>query len=118
MCVALMEGTSEGVLYQALYSPCTAAAIGVCMAFWLIISGKRWGYQEVGMSYDSLVRKREYYRMFSSSFAHVNILHLAFNMRYCFSHSLPDISLIEFVLNLARFGRADQLRTYSVGSTI
>ncbi len=114
-----MEGTSEGVLYQALYSPCTAAAIGVCMAFWLIISGKRWGYQEVGMSYDSLVRKREYYRMFSSSFAHVNILHLAFNMRYCLLIPYPDISLIfEFVLNPARFGRADQLRIYSVGSTI
>lgn len=50
---------------------CTPAAAGLAC---------RYGYEDVSTSYNKVVVERQYYRVVSATFCHLNLLHLVFNM--------------------------------------
>lgn len=61
-------------------APATSLVITFCTLFWIYISHKRLGYEQLGMSYNSVVLDGEYWRLLVSQISHVELLHLVFNM--------------------------------------
>ncbi|CAD7704569.1 unnamed protein product [Ostreobium quekettii] len=68
------------LLLEVADKPATSAAIAVCVGAWLLITQRRLGYEDVGMSYDKVVRGRQAWRMIVCQFSHVEALHLIFNV--------------------------------------
>lgn len=91
------------LFFQILEKPASSCIIALCTAVWLFIQKKNVGYAEVGMSYESVVSEGQIWRLITSTFSHISILHLVFNMNALWSlgivENLGDIGLgVQFYL--------------------
>lgn len=68
------------ILLDAMERPVTSFVIALCTLIWYHLNSKGLGYEEVGMSYEKVVRARQYWRCVTASFSHISPLHLLFNM--------------------------------------
>ena len=51
-----------------------------CTAIWLWLKQKQLGYEEVGLNYQRFIHEKQFWRLVSSQFSHVDGIHLLFNM--------------------------------------
>ncbi|MCO5591591.1 hypothetical protein L7F22_045579 [Adiantum nelumboides] len=91
------------LFYEILEKPVSSSIITLCSAIWLYIQKKCVGYGDVGMSYDSVVTERQHWRVITSAFSHISILHLVFNTNALWSlgvvEQLKHVGLgVEFYL--------------------
>ncbi|XP_020597518.1 RHOMBOID-like protein 13 [Phalaenopsis equestris] len=90
------------LIYEVCQKPASSCIIGICSAIWFFIQKKNIGYSQVGLSYDSAI-EGQYWRVITSAFSHVSVLHLVFNMNALWSlgvvEQLGHIGLgVEFYL--------------------
>ncbi|XP_057499775.1 RHOMBOID-like protein 13 [Actinidia eriantha] len=64
---------------EILEKPATSCIIGICSAIWFYIQKKNIGYSHVGVSYETAI-EGHYWRIITSAFSHISVLHLVFNM--------------------------------------
>jgi len=76
--ILVMEG--DAVIIEMLKVPATSLTVLVCVLVWIFLLSKNLNYEDVGMSYNKVVKEKEWWRGVSASFSHFNILHLFFNM--------------------------------------
>ncbi|XP_015952127.1 RHOMBOID-like protein 13 [Arachis duranensis] len=67
------------LFYEILEKPATSCIIGICSAIWFYIKKKNIGYSHVGLSYESVI-EGHYWRIITSAFSHIRVIHLVFNM--------------------------------------
>ncbi|PPS04916.1 hypothetical protein GOBAR_AA15748 [Gossypium barbadense] len=67
------------LFYEILEKPATSCIIGICSGIWFYIQKKNIGYQHVGLSYETAI-EGHHWRVTSSAFSHISVLHLVFNM--------------------------------------
>jgi len=67
------------LLYEILEKPATSCVIGICSAIWFYIQKKNIGYSHVGLSYETSI-EGHHWRIITSAFSHISVLHLVFNM--------------------------------------
>ncbi|GAB4825456.1 RHOMBOID-like protein 13 [Ancistrocladus abbreviatus] len=67
------------IFYEMLEKPATSCIIGLCSVIWFYIQKKNIGYSQVGLSYESAV-EGHYWRIVTSAFSHISVIHLVFNM--------------------------------------
>lgn len=67
------------LLLEAAERPATTAVIALCVCAWLYILHRRLGYDDVGMSYDKVVRGLQVWRLITCQLSHIDPLHLMFN---------------------------------------
>ncbi|GBG60784.1 hypothetical protein CBR_g12522 [Chara braunii] len=68
------------LVYEIAEKPITTALIAICTGVWVYIQKAGLGYGDVGISYEDVVRGKQYWRVITSTFSHVSFLHLIFNM--------------------------------------
>ncbi|CAL9203012.1 unnamed protein product [Musa hybrid cultivar] len=56
-----------------------SCVIGICSAIWFYIQKKNIGYSNVGLSYETAIAG-QYWRIITSAFSHISVVHLVFNM--------------------------------------
>ena len=59
-------------------------------AIFLLLHSKRLGYADVGLSYQQVVVHRELWRSAASQLAHVDLLHLVFNLSVLWSIGMVE----------------------------
>ncbi|KAL2507269.1 RHOMBOID-like protein 13 [Forsythia ovata] len=67
------------LFYEIWEKPATSCIIGICSAIWFCIQKKNIGYSHVGLSYESAIQGH-HWRIITSAFSHISVLHLVFNM--------------------------------------
>ncbi|XP_010258529.1 PREDICTED: RHOMBOID-like protein 13 [Nelumbo nucifera] len=67
------------LFYEILQKPATSCIIGICSAIWFYIQKKGIGYAHVGLSHETAI-EGHYWRIITSAFSHISVLHLVFNM--------------------------------------
>ncbi|XP_076886189.1 RHOMBOID-like protein 13 [Bidens hawaiensis] len=67
------------LLYEIIEKPATTSIIGLCTLIWFYIQKKNIGYSHVGLSYETAV-DGHHWRLITSAFSHISVLHLVFNM--------------------------------------
>nr|AIY60694.1 rhomboid protein Panut_RBL13 [Pandanus utilis] len=67
------------LIYEIWQKPATSCIIGICSAIWFYIQKNNIGYSHVGLSYETAV-EGHHWRLISSAFSHISVLHLVFNM--------------------------------------
>ncbi|ESW03934.1 hypothetical protein PHAVU_011G053600 [Phaseolus vulgaris] len=67
------------LFYEILEKPATSCMIGICSMIWFYIQKKNIGYSHVGLSYETAV-EGHYWRIITSAFSHISVIHLVFNM--------------------------------------
>ncbi|XP_019707682.2 RHOMBOID-like protein 13 [Elaeis guineensis] len=67
------------LLYEIWQKPASSCIIGICTVIWFYIQKKNIGYANVGLSYETAV-EGHYWRMITSAFSHISVVHLVFNM--------------------------------------
>lgn len=91
------------LIYEIWEKPATSCIIGICSAIWFFIQKKNIGYANVGLSYETTIEGNQHWRIITSAFSHISVLHLIFNMSALWSigvvEQLGDMGLgIEFYL--------------------
>lgn len=61
-------------------TPLSTVLTAALIAYWLYLWNKRVEFQSVAFSYRSVVTNREWWRLATSVFAHIEIMHLLFNV--------------------------------------
>ncbi|XP_068664808.1 RHOMBOID-like protein 13 [Aristolochia californica] len=64
---------------EIVQKPATSCIIGICCAIWFYIQKKNIAYAHVGLSYETIVQGH-LWRIITSAFTHISVLHLVFNM--------------------------------------
>jgi membrane associated rhomboid family serine protease len=90
------------LIYEIVEKPASSTIIAICSLICYYIQKKNIGYGDVGLSYETAM-EGQYWRIITSSFSHVSILHLVFNMSALWSlgiiEQLKNIGLgVEFYL--------------------
>lgn len=67
------------LFYEILEKPATSCVIAICSAVWFYIQKKNIGYSQVGLSYETAL-EGHHWRLITSAFAHISVIHLVFNM--------------------------------------
>ncbi|KAL6970742.1 RHOMBOID-like protein 13 [Sarracenia purpurea var. burkii] len=67
------------LFYEIFEKPATSCIIGLCTSIWFYIQKKNIGYSHVGMSYETAI-EGHYWRIITSAFSHISVIHLVFNM--------------------------------------
>ncbi|GAB2220057.1 hypothetical protein Droror1_Dr00007700 [Drosera rotundifolia] len=84
------------LVYEIAEKPVTSSLIALCSFIWFYIQKKSIGYSQVGLSYDTAV-DGHYWRIITSAFSHISVIHLVFNMTALWSlgivEQLGDIGL-------------------------
>ncbi|WJX51645.1 hypothetical protein P8452_37822 [Trifolium repens] len=73
------EKMGKPLIYEILEKPATSCIIAICSAIWFYIQKKNIGYSHVGLSYETAM-EGQYWRIITSAFSHISIIHLVFNM--------------------------------------
>ena len=83
---------SRPIIYDALEAPATSGIIILCVGIWFYLWNKSVPYEDVGLIYSSkvflkslfnnieMINDNQWWRGITSSFSHLNLLHVAFNM--------------------------------------
>ncbi|EFN58079.1 hypothetical protein CHLNCDRAFT_142374 [Chlorella variabilis] len=79
--------------YQALAQPATSALALLLTVAYALIQWRHLGYPDVGLSYDRVVVHRELWRTAASQLAHIDLVHLAFNLSALWSIGLVERTL-------------------------
>lgn len=74
-----MREMGKPLLFEIIEKPATSCIIGVCSAIWYYIQKKNIGYANVGLSYETAI-EGHYWRIITSAFSHISVIHLVFNM--------------------------------------
>lgn len=77
------------LIYEILEKPATSCVIGICSAVWFYIQKKNIGYQHVGVSYETAL-EGHYWRIITSAFSHISVIHLVFNMSALWSLGIVE----------------------------
>ncbi|KAG0476725.1 hypothetical protein HPP92_013566 [Vanilla planifolia] len=77
------------LIYEIWQKPASSCIIGICSAIWFVIHKKGIGYSQVGLSYETAI-EGHYWRIITSAFSHINILHLIFNMSALWSLGMVE----------------------------
>ncbi|KAL0918884.1 hypothetical protein M5K25_010931 [Dendrobium thyrsiflorum] len=98
----MSRGMGKPLVYEIWQKPATSCIIGICSAIWFFIQKKNIGYSQVGLSYETAI-EGQHWRIITSAFSHVSVLHLVFNMSALWSlgvvEQLGHIGLgVEFYL--------------------
>lgn len=67
------------LFYEIWEKPVSSCIIGICTLIWFYIQKKNIGYANVGLSYETAV-EGHYWRLITSAFSHISVIHLVFNM--------------------------------------
>ncbi|KAL5990865.1 RHOMBOID-like protein 13 [Asimina triloba] len=67
------------LLYEIWEKPATSCIIAICSAIWVYIQKKNVSYGHVGLSYEAAM-EGQHWRLITSAFSHISVLHLVFNM--------------------------------------
>ncbi|EEE55804.1 hypothetical protein OsJ_04394 [Oryza sativa Japonica Group] len=68
------------LIYEILEKPASSSVIGICSLIWFFIQKRNIGYGDVGLSYEAAMEGGQYWRIITSAFSHISVVHLVFNM--------------------------------------
>lgn len=68
------------LIYEILEKPASSSVIAICSLIWYLIQKRGIGYSDVGLSYEAVMEGGQYWRIITSAFSHVSVVHLVFNM--------------------------------------
>jgi membrane associated rhomboid family serine protease len=68
------------LIYEILEKPASSSVIAICSLIWYLIQKRSIGYSDVGLSYEAVMEGGQYWRIITSAFSHVSVVHLVFNM--------------------------------------
>ncbi|PKA55782.1 Uncharacterized protein AXF42_Ash012074 [Apostasia shenzhenica] len=77
------------LIYEIWQKPASSCIIGICSAIWFYIQKRNIGYSHVGLSYEAAT-EGQYWRIITSAFSHVSVLHLVFNMSALWSLGMVE----------------------------
>ncbi|KAK8364916.1 hypothetical protein V6Z12_A02G014900 [Gossypium hirsutum] len=77
------------LFYEVMEKPATSCIIGICTTIWFYIQKKNIGYQHVGISYETAI-EGHYWRLITSAFSHISVIHLVFNMSALWSLGIVE----------------------------
>ncbi|CAL1404694.1 unnamed protein product [Linum trigynum] len=77
------------LFYEILEKPATSCIIAFCTAIWFYLQKKNLGYSQVGSSYETAV-EGHHWRIITSAFSHISIIHLVFNMSALWSLGIVE----------------------------
>jgi len=75
---------------QALHQPITSVLSIAFVGIFAAIHNRHAGYSDVGMSFDRVVGDNEFWRCGTSQLAHVELLHLVFNLSALWSVGIAE----------------------------
>jgi len=131
-----MAADNSPLIAEFFQFPGTLALILICGLGWAKIKSKGLGYPDVGLSYQNFVVEGQYWRMWTASFSHISVMHLALNLSSLWAYRFIEhqIGLLQYlkltflfvVLSISmvialyhiiiyKFGRTQSLRVVSVG---
>jgi membrane associated rhomboid family serine protease len=61
-------------------APLNTTMMVFCSVLWFVMWNKRMTFENVSVSYNAVVKNRQYYRIVSAAFTHANLMHIVFNM--------------------------------------
>ncbi|KAJ4969365.1 hypothetical protein NE237_016066 [Protea cynaroides] len=67
------------LFYEIIEKPATSCTIAICSAIWFYVQRKNIGYAQLGLSYETAM-EGHHWRIITSAFSHISVLHLVFNM--------------------------------------
>ncbi|PKI36292.1 hypothetical protein CRG98_043318 [Punica granatum] len=79
------------LFFEILEKPATSCIMAICSAIWFYIQKKNIGYSQVGLSYETAA-DGHFWRIITSAFSHISILHLVFNMSALWSLGVVEQS--------------------------
>jgi hypothetical protein len=65
---------------EVVQTPLTTSVVCICCAVWFWLWNRRVDAEAVGVSFRKVVHDREYWRVVTATFAHLDIMHLVFNV--------------------------------------
>ncbi|PPD87292.1 hypothetical protein GOBAR_DD15777 [Gossypium barbadense] len=89
------------LFYEVMEKPATSCIIGICTTIWFYIQKKNIGYQHVGVSYETAI-EGHYWRLITSAFSHISVIHLVFNMSALWSLGIYHILIQRFKIEYFR----------------
>ncbi len=88
---------SEPIFYEIIKAPASSIVVFVCACFWILTSTNRLSFEDIGITYEKIVRDWQFWRVFTASLAHANLLHLAFNMTSLWSCRFVEFTELGFL---------------------